>query len=40
VRLSLADEVNKQLTRMFDLFMFVAMSSAIIVHALLPSMDR
>uniref|UniRef100_A0A2S2P7G7 Uncharacterized protein n=1 Tax=Schizaphis graminum TaxID=13262 RepID=A0A2S2P7G7_SCHGA len=40
VRLSLADEVNKQLTRMFDVFMFVAISSAIIVHALLPSMDR
>jgi len=40
VRLFLAGEVNKQLTRMFDVFMLVAMSSAIIVHALLPSVDR
>lgn len=40
VRLFLAGEVNKQLTRMFDVFMFVAMSNAIIVHALLPSVDK
>jgi len=39
LRLSLVDDVNKHLTRMFDVFKFVAMSNAIIVHALLPSID-